>query len=165
MKKRIDVRVVLLLQVVFLLFGFQWNKITNAGVYTDVFNTFVDMPSIVCMLCFIVPGVFVMGIGKDLIRAFSVGRKKYALMELKGIYEALKCFQKLNRLGASLVVMIGLIWCMNTAYGNAIESIGPCLVVCFLPLFYGFVAEYLLLPLIINVQKEMNGVMTADEED
>lgn len=165
MKKKINIKVVLLIQILFLAIGVFWTKIVNAGIYSDFFNLFVDLPNIICMSCFIVPGVFVMGIWKDLLKAFSVGQKRYSLIELKRIYEALKAFHNLNILGAALVVVISLIWCLQAITVDVLDVLGVCLVVCLLPIFYALVVDYLILPLIINVKREINEVMTIDEED
>lgn len=165
MKKRLNIKMVLVLQVLFLGIGFSCAKIVNAGIFTNVFDLFVDLPNILCMLCFIVPSVWVMGIGQDLLKSLSVGRKDYSLLELKRIQEALQGLHKLNIFAAMLVVLISLLWYLQAIRVELLEHLGKGLVVCFLPVFYAVVVEYMLLPIMMNVQREINEVMMIDEAD
>lgn len=165
MKKQINMKVILLVQVLFLGIGFIWTNMVNGGMSGKLYTLYLDLPYALCMLCFIIPGIYVMGIGKDLRKAISVGQKKYSLIELKRVYEALKALEKLNFLGAAFVAFISLIWLLQSIN---LEKLGATFVtvgICLIPVFYMLVIEYLLLPLIVNVQREINEVMAIDEED
>lgn len=55
---------------------------------------FIDFPSLITILIFLIPGLLIMGAWKDFIKSFPVGIKKYNLLELKNIISAVGAAQK-----------------------------------------------------------------------
>jgi flagellar motor component MotA len=103
-----------------------------------------------------------MGAWKDFIKAFSVGTKHYSLLELKNILGAVSTAQKLVVLGALFALIISAIVVLGQVSDASL--IGPNLAICFLSAFYAVIIELLLLPLHLNVEREMNREMDFEDE-
>lgn len=140
-------------------------------VVTFLFNIFVcggniawylDIPSIILILVILIPGLIIMGAWKDFIKAFSVGTKHYSLLELKNILGAVSTAQKLVVLGALFALIISAIVVLGQVSDASL--IGPNLAICFLTAFYAVIIEMLLLPLHLNVEREMNREMDFEDE-
>ena len=123
---------------------------------------FIDFPSLVLILLFLIPGLAIMGEWKDFIRAFSVGIRKYSLLELKNIIGAVGAAQKLTVYGALFGVILSAI--MIIANLNDLDKLGPNLAVCFLTGLYAIVVEFFLLPLKLNAERKMNEEMDFSVE-
>lgn len=162
MKKR-NVKMVLLVQIVPLVLVFMICKITNFGVWSDVYGYFLDLPSIVGLLLFVVPGMFVLGEWGDFRKALLVGQKEYKLLELKNILEAVKACQKLVLLGGIFEMLIGSVAMLFDM--EDVRTLGPALVVMIMPAFYVVIMEYFLLTLSVFTQKAINEEMDLDEEE
>ena len=123
---------------------------------------FLDWLSLVLVLLILIPGLIIMGEGKDFLKSFSVGIKDYKLLELKNIKEAVGAAQKLAVFGALFAIIISAILLM----GNLSEpdTIGPNLAVCFLAGFYTAIIEFFLLPLKLNVERRMNEEMDMEDD-
>lgn len=162
MKKR-NVKLVLLVQIVPLVIAFMICKISSMGIHTKSFQYFMDFPSIVGLLLFVVPGMFVLGVWKDFWKALSIGQKEYKLIELKNILEAVKACQKLVLLGGIFEVIIGFVAMLFDM--EDFRTIGPALCVMIMPVFYVVISEYFLLTLSVFTQKAINEEMNLDEEE
>ncbi|MBQ4300217.1 MAG: hypothetical protein II765_01635, partial [Lachnospiraceae bacterium] len=123
---------------------------------------YIDIPSIILILVILIPGLIIMGAWKDFIKAFSVGTKHYSLLELKNILGAVSTAQKLVVLGALFALIISAIVVLGQVSDASL--IGPNLAICFLTAFYAVIIEMLLLPLHLNVEREMNREMDFEDE-
>jgi uncharacterized oligopeptide transporter (OPT) family protein len=119
------------------------------------------MPSLLIIVLFLIPGLLIMGAWKDFTRSFSVGIKKFSLLELKNIIEAVNAAQKLTIYGALFAIIISSVLLMGHLDDPA--SFGPKLAVCFLSGLYAVIIEFLLLPLRLNAEKKMNEEMDLGE--
>lgn len=164
MKKR-NIKLILLLQLIVLLVACFLNGAMCGLQGISYVKWFIDFASLLGILVVVIPGMLIMGTAKDFMKAFSVGKKHYRLLELKNILEAVDVCQKLVLFGGLVELLISLIVVLAKYFNEAPEAIGPNLAVVFLSGFYIIVLEYFLLPIKINVQKTMNEEMDLDEDE
>ena len=159
MKK--NIRTVLLgqLLIVVLVFIFLI-AMASAGMSAALW--FIDLPSLVTLLLILIPGLIMMGEWKDFIKAFSVGIRKYSLLELKNIIEAVAAAQKLTVFGALFAVIISGVLILGQI--NDLDSLGRNFAVCFLVGLYAVIIEFFLLPLRLNAERKMNEEMDFEDE-
>lgn len=122
---------------------------------------FLDIPSILLIAIVLIPGLLIMGAWKDFTKAFSVGIKKFSLLELKNIIEAVNAAQKLTIYGALFAIIISGVLLLGRL--DDPSTFGPNLAVCFLSGLYAVIIEFLLLPLRLNAEKKMNEEMDLGE--
>ena len=158
MKK--NIRTVLLGELILLVAVFAFNVIVTSGVRG--FSWYLDIPSIVLMFVFLVPGLMVMGEWKNFVKAFSVGIKPYSLLELKSIIGAIGVAQKLVICSALLSIIIAGVAVLGCV--GDLSLIGPNLAICFLSGLYAVIIEFFLLPLRLNAEKRMNEEMDLEDE-
>ncbi len=132
----------------------------------DIHNTLSnlwDPISLLFLLFVTIPAMMDMGEGKNFLKAFTVGQKKYSLLELKDINEAVATCQKLVLYGgiigiiAQLVILFGMI--------SEPKPVGPNTAVAMLIILYAAIFEYLLVPLKLNAEKALNKEMDLDDEE
>ena len=119
-----------------------------------------DMISLLLILLSVIPMLFVSGMGKDLIRSFSVVLKKtdsLTSIQLKRCQAALSLTIKLLICSGALFALVSLIAVLNL---NP-EYMFPNLAVALLPFVYSLVPCFLLLPVqakitakLINLEKD-----------
>lgn len=153
-----NIKLVILGEILLLVVAFLFNIFVCGGNIT----WYLDIPSIIMILVILIPGLMIMGAWKDFIKAFSVGTKHYSLLELKNILGAVSTAQKLVVLGALFAIIISGIVVLGQVSDASL--IGPNLAVCFLSAFYAVIIEMLLLPLHLNVEREMNREMDFEDE-
>ena len=158
MKK--NIRVVLIGEIILLVALFMLNLVLCAGDPRTIV-WFADIPSLLFILLLLIPGLLIMGEWKDFIKSFSVGIRKYSLLELKNIIEAVGAAQKLTLYGALLAIIISGIVMMGRMHDPSM--IVPNLAVCFLAGLYAVIVEFLLLPLKINAECKMNEEMDLED--
>ena len=158
MKK--NIRTVLLGELILLVAVFVFNVLVTSGV--GGFSWYLDIPSIVLLFVFLVPGLMVMGEWKNFVKAFSVGIKPYSLLELKSIIGAIGVAQKLVICSALLSIIIAGVAVLGCI--GDLSLIGPNLAICFLSGLYAVIIEFFLLPLKLNAEKRMNEEMDLEDE-
>lgn len=121
----------------------------------------IDVPSLLFVLLTLVPGLIIMGDGKDFIRAFSVGSSRYSPEQLSNIIGAVEAAQRLTAYGAVIAVVVSGVLVLKDL--NDLAVLGPRLAVCFLSPLYAAFIELLLLPLKRNAQRRMNMIMDKHE--
>ena len=159
MKK--NIRIVLLLELLLFIVVFAFLIIGGSYGFSAV-AWFLDIPSLVVILLILIPGLIIMGEWKDFVKSFSVGIKKYRLLELKNIIEAVDAAQKLTVFAALFSIIISGVLLMG--HLDCPETIGPNLAVCFLSGFYAVIIEFFLLPLRLNAERKMNEEMDLEDE-
>jgi len=159
MKK--NIRLVLLGELLLFVAIFLVNIILGSGGMSAVL-WFLDPPSLLMILLFLIPGLLIMGEWKDFIKAFSVGIKNYSLLELKNIIGAVDAAQKLTIYGALFAIIISGVLLLGRL--DDPSTIGPNLAVCFLAGFYAVIIEFFLLPLRLNAERKMNEEMDLGDE-
>ncbi len=159
MKK--NIRLVLLGELVLFLFTFLFTIMQINGDFSSIY-CFIDIPSLILILIIFIPGLLIMGEWKNFIRAFSVGIKKYSLLELKNIVGAVAAAQKMVIFGSLFAMITACILILGKF--NDPAHIGPNLAVCFLAGFYGVVFEFFLFPLRLNAESKMNEEMDMGDE-
>lgn len=160
MKKR-NIRLVLLGELILFVSVFIFTVVRSFEISSIAW--FIDFPSILLILLILIPGLIIMGEGKDFIKSFSVGIKEYSLLELKNIIEAVGAAQKLTVFGALFAVIASGILILGNI--GDLSFIGPNLAVCFLAAFYASIIEFFLLPLKLNAERKMNEEMDLGDEE
>lgn len=155
-----NIRLVLLGELLLFLGIFLFNVLLG-GWGVSAIAWFLDIPSILLILLVFIPGLLIMGAWKDFTKAFSVGIKKFSLLELKNIIEAVNAAQKLTIYGALFAIIISGVLLLGRL--DDPSTIGPNLAVCFLSGLYAVIIEFLLLPLRLNAEKKMNEEMDLGE--
>ncbi len=156
-----NIRIVLLGELVLLASIFCFVLFTCGGGLNG-FTWFLDIPSIVFILLFLIPGLIVMDEWKNFTKAFSVGIKKFSLLELKNIIGAISAAQKLIVYGALFSMIISGVIILG--HIPDYSTIGPNLAVCFLAAFYAVILEFFLLPLKLNAEHKMNEEMDFGDD-
>ncbi|MBR1847921.1 MAG: hypothetical protein IJ791_01605 [Lachnospiraceae bacterium] len=156
-----NIRVVLLGELVLLIVIFAI-LIAGSGFGPEAALWFLDMPSAVLLLLVLIPGLIIMGEWKDFLKAFSVGIKKYTLLELKNIKEAVAAAQKLTIFGALLAIITSAVIVLGKL--GSPETLGPNLAVCCLAGFYAVIIEFFLMPLSLNTERKMNEEMDLEDD-
>ena len=155
-----NIRLVLLGELLLFLAIFLFNVVLG-GQGLSAIAWFLDLPSLLIISLFLIPGLLIMGAWKDFTKSFSVGIKKFSLLELKNIIEAVSAAQKLTIYGALFAIIISAVLLMGRL--DDLASFGPRLAVCFLSGLYAVIIEFLLLPLRLNADKKMNEEMDLGE--
>lgn len=156
-----NIRTVLFCQLVLFVLVFAI-LIMGGGFDLSAATWFLDLPSLILIMLFLIPGLIILGEWKDFLKAFSVGIRNFRLLELKNIIQAVAAAQKLTVLGALLAIIASGILILGRF--NDPETLGPNLAVCFLSGFYAVIVEYFLLPLRLNAERKMNEEMDLEDE-
>ena len=156
-----NIRVVLLGELVLLIAVFAI-LIAGSGFGPAAVLWFLDLPSLVLLFLVLIPGLIIMGAWKDFTKSFSVGIKKYTLLELKNIKEAVAAAQKLTIFGALLAIITSAVIVLGKL--GSPETLGPNLAVCCLAGFYAVIIEFFLMPLSLNTERKMNEEMDLEDD-
>lgn len=166
MKKRNDVIQILVITVLLLAIALTVLAFITSGLTSGLtfLIIFVDMPSLIILFLLTVPILFVCGLWKDFLRVFSMGNAKrhFTLGEMKRTQEALSLLQRQIICGTILIAIFSVIAIIYNITEPAL--LGPNLAVVCLSVFYGAIAEIILLPLSIYVKRRIIDYM-EDETD
>lgn len=166
MKKK-PIGVVLLMEVgimlavlIFMLVLMGRNVITDMVLYY-----FLDLPSFVCLVLFVLPVLIVSGTVKDFGNAFLAGKKPFTIAKLKRSLEAVKMVQQLLICGSFFIAVVTFIILLYNM--DSLSGLGPCVAVMSLAFFYMVILEALLIPLRAHVQNQITDMMDVidDEEN
>lgn len=128
-------------------------------------QSIMNLPSLVGLLLIIVPGMLISGHGKDFFAAFLVGKKKYSLMQLKNISEAVGAFQKYVCLAAVIEIAVQMIIVCNfMPRVNDILAIFPNIAVVTITAVYASILELLVIPIKSGVVRMINKEIDFDDE-
>lgn len=156
-----NIRVILLGELILLIATFLISILWGIGGNSSI-RWFIDLPSLILIVLVLVSGLLIMGVWKDLIKSFSVGIKKYSLLELKNIVGAVDAAQKLTVFAALFAIVISGILILGNV--DDLSKLGPNLAVCFISGLYAVIVEFFLLPLRLNAERKMNEEMDFDNE-
>lgn len=156
-----NIRVVLLGELILLIVICLFNILMGGWGLSSI-RWFLDLASLVLIILVLIPGLLIMGIWKDFIKSFSVGIKKYSLLELKNIIGAVDFAQKMTVFATLLVIIVSSILTLGNI--ENLSVLGPSLAVCFLAGLYAVIIEFFLLPLRLNAEREMNKEMDLGDE-
>lgn len=166
MKKKHSIGAVLGLEVVVFLAVFCVNVLIVSGVeglVGSLAGSFIDFPSILLILLVVVPALYVSGMGRDFLNAFTVGKKKYSLIQLKHSLEAIQMVQKLIICGAALSGTVAIVTILYMMVELA--TLGPSMAVVVLSAFYAVMLEFFLIPVKANVQNAITDLMDVGDEE
>lgn len=128
----------------------------------------IDLTSLLMILFISIPILLVSGLGKDFLNAFRLffGKKKQSgLAKKKKAVEAMDLMMKALLYSGIFTVIVQFIG-MGSMYPFDLEILLPNLIVLFIPLFYSFILDLLLLPIRGRLGKEcIDHMEIIDEEE
>lgn len=134
------------------------------GDRTFSFNWFIDFPTLLVMIIFVVPVLMRGGVWRDFKRAFKLLRKDYTcrLSELRRTKDVLEMIQKQVWYAGILTMMVSVMYVMANISDPAM--LGPNIAVVVLTLFYAVIFEMLLLPLVLEVKGRIINYMDLETD-
>lgn len=161
-KKRQGVWKVLLIEAVVVVVGlFAAIYITLNDV--NQFLLFIDLPTFLLMLLFIVPAFIASGLQKYFIFIFKINKSKITISQLKRSLESIQLMQRLVLIGGFFSIFIALITCLG--HLDNLSTLGPNMAVICLSGLYAVIFEFLLLPLKTFVQVTLIEEMGMENEE
>ena len=153
MKKNNSVGKVLLLSVLVFTIFFWFNIFMNMGTKgLEMFTNFFDLPAMLLLLLLVVPMLVVSGSGRD-----------YPIRCLKRSLEAVQLVQKLilySSMISSIIAFVTILTCLEDT-----ATLGPCLAVAILIVFYAAILELFLIPVKAKVQNAITDLMDVEDEE
>lgn len=134
------------------------------GDRTFSFNWFIDFPTLLVMIIFVVPVLMRGGVWRDFKRAFKLLKKDYTcrLSELRRTKDVLEMIQKQVWYAGILTMMVSVMYVMANISDPAM--LGPNIAVVVLTLFYAVIFEMLLLPLVLEVKGRIINYMDLETD-
>ena len=164
MKKKNSVGKVLLMSVVVFAIFFWFNILMNMGTKgLEMFTNFFDLPALILILLLVVPMLVVSGSGRDFLNVFSIGKKEYPIRSLKRSLEAVQLVQKLILYSSMISCIIAFVTILTCLEDTA--TLGPCLAVALLIVFYAAILELFLIPVKAKVQNAITDLMDVEDEE
>lgn len=160
---KINVRLAVLFELVLLvavIMGFELSLDPN---FEYSISSFIDFLSFLGIIIIVIPSLIFMGEWKNFLKAFSVGKKKYTLLELKNINGAVSACQKLVLYAGLMEFIMQLIIILHSL--DVPEALGPYISVAILTVFYAAFFECLLVPVKTNAERVMNEEIDIDVEE
>lgn len=136
----------------------------TGGDKTFALGWFVDFPTLLIMIIFVVPVLMRGGLWKDFKRAFKLLKKDCAcrLSELRRTGDVLEMLQKQIWYAGILTMMVSIIYVMINISDPSL--LGPNIAVSVLTLFYTVIFEMLLLPLQLEVKRRIINYMDLETD-
>lgn len=136
----------------------------TGGDRTFSFNWFIDFPTLLVMIIFVVPVLMRGGVWRDFKRAFKLLRKDYTcrLSELRRTKDVLEMIQKQVWYAGILTMVVSVMYVMANISDPAM--LGPNIAVVVLTLFYAVIFEMLLLPLVLEVKGRIINYMDLETD-
>lgn len=164
MKKKKSVGKVLLMSVVAFTVFFWFNILCNMGAKgIEMYVNFFDLPAMILILLLVVPMLVISGSGRDFLNAFSIGKKEYSIRSLKRSLEAVQLVQKLilySSIISCIMAIVTILTCLEDP-----ATLGPCLAVAVLIIFYAAILELFLIPVKAKVQNAITDLMDVEDEE
>ena len=137
----------------------------TGGDRTFSFDWFIDFPTILIMLIFIVPVLMRGGVWRDFKRAFKLLKKDFTchLSELRRTKDVLEMIQKQIWYAGILTMMVSVMYVMVNISDPSL--LGPNIAVVVLTMFYAVILEMLLLPMVLEVKGLIINYMELETEE
>ena len=136
----------------------------TGGDRTFALSWFIDFPTLLVMVIFVVPVLMRGGMWKDFKRAFQLLKKRYdcRLSELRRTKDVLEMIQKQIWYAGILTMMVSILYIMVNISDPSL--LGPNVAISILTLFYTVVLEMLLLPLQLEVKRRIINYMDLESD-
>lgn len=136
----------------------------TGGDRTFALSWFIDFPTLLVMVIFVVPVLMRGGMWKDFKRAFQLLKKSYdcRLSELRRTKDVLEMIQKQIWYAGILTMMVSIMYIMVNISDPSL--LGPNIAISILTLFYTVVLEMLLLPLQLEVKRRIINYMDLESD-
>ena len=136
----------------------------TGGDRTFALSWFIDFPTFLVMVIFVVPVLMRGGMWKDFKRAFQLLKKRYdcRLSELRRTKDVLEMIQKQIWYAGILTMMVSIMYIMVNISDPSL--LGPNVAISILTLFYTVVLEMLLLPLQLEVKRRIINYMDLESD-
>lgn len=145
---------------ILILLGFSQGE--ALGNMYNVAFALLDLPSLVIILVFTVPVLVRGGVWKDFERAFRLLKRGYTchLSELRRTQDVVEMLQKQVFCAGIMAMLLTFITIMRQL--SDLASLGPNLAVAILTVLYATIIEMLLLPLHLEVKRQIINYMELD---
>lgn len=161
MKKK-SIGSVLVLELIVIVVVVAMAVAMDAGTNFKIGNL-IDVPSVLLIALFSLPAMFATGRFKDFTRCFSIGKKEYALIDLRRSLDAVRLMIKYVLCGALLSVTVAGIVIGINIKDMAVIPINVA--VAIIVVFYSVILEVFLITIEAHVQNAILDAMdTRDEE-
>lgn len=160
--QRMDVSKILIVEVLVIIVGIICTTTMMQGLRGDM-SILLDLPSFLLIMFFTLPVLFVSGLWRDFLKAFSINKKKYSIAQLRRCLEAIMITQKLVLISSFFSAFISIITVLKKL--DDPMYIGPNIAVICLSGFYAVIIEFLLLPLKTNAQITLINEMEINSEE
>lgn len=157
-----NVRFIMLVELIALIVVVVFNLFLVTGTTISI-QYLIDLPSLFLIVLFVVPGLVASGLWKDLLRAFSVGRKEYSVIQLQRMVESISMTEKLAACSCCFAVIIAAV--MILASVDKLELLGPNMAVVLISILYYAMIEFFLVPLKSNIKIEILEKMEMPNEE
>ena len=136
----------------------------TGGDRTFALSWFIDFPTLLVMVIFVVPVLMRGGMWKDFKRAFQLLKKRYdcRLSELRRTKDVLEMIEKQIWYAGILTMMVSIMYIMVNISDPSL--LGPNVAISILTLFYTVVLEMLLLPLQLEVKRRIINYMDLESD-
>ena len=136
----------------------------TGGDRTFALSWFIDFPTLLVMVIFVVPVLMRGGMWKDFKRAFQLLKKRYdcRLSELRRTKDVLEMIQKQIWYAGILTMMVSIMYIMVNISDPSL--LGPNVAISILTRFYTVVLEMLLLPLQLEVKRRIINYMDLESD-
>ena len=136
----------------------------TGGDRTFALSWFIDFPTLLVMVIFVVPVLMRGGMWKDFKRAFQLLKKRYdcRLSEIRRTKDVLEMIQKQIWYAGILTMMVSIMYIMVNISDPSL--LGPNVAISILTLFYTVVLEMLLLPLQLEVKRRIINYMDLESD-
>ena len=136
----------------------------TGGDRTFALSWFIDFPTLLVMVIFVVPVLMRGGMWKDFKRAFQLLKKRYdcRLSELRRTKDVLEMIQKQIWYAGILTMMVSIMYIMVNISDPSL--LGPNVAISILTLFYTVVLVMLLLPLQLEVKRRIINYMDLESD-
>lgn len=121
---------------------------------------FIDIPSLLGLALIMIPALIFSGNGKGFLLSFYVGQKKFSVLELKNIVDALENTQKICTCAGFIETLIGITLVFRTL--SIPSQVGPWMALAVISLMYMCIIQLLLLPLKANAVRTLNREIDMD---
>lgn len=124
---------------------------------------FIDLPTLIIILLFIIPAFLSSGLQKDFRLIFKMKNHIPSISQLRRCLESVLLMQRLILIGGFFSAFVALITCLT--HLTDLSALGPNIAVICLSGFYTIIMEFFLLPLKTFVQLTLIEEMEIDNEE
>ena len=161
-RKKMGIGKVLLIEALVIILGLIVTLYITLKDMTQL-NLFIDFPTLIIILLFVIPAFLSSGLQKDFLLIFKIQKKPVTISQLRRCLESVLLMQRLILIGGLFSTFVALITCFT--HLSNLSVLGSNIAVICLSGFYTVILEFLLLPFKTYVQLTLIEEMEIDNEE